>query len=51
MPQPPHFTVQNPVYSQPGGACWAAGQCGAQQPVMCGAGLLVRAWGAVLVAG
>ena len=25
--------------------CWAAGHCGAQRPVMCGAGLHVRAWG------
>ena len=31
--------VQNPVYCWPGGACWAAGQSGAERPVMCGAGL------------
>ena len=43
--------VQNPVYCWPGGACWVAGQCGTQWPVMCGAGLLVRCWGAVLVSG
>ena len=37
--------VQNQVYCWPGGACWAVGQCGAQGPVMCGAGLPVRGWG------
>ena len=25
--------------------CWAAGQCGAERPVMCGAGLRGRLWG------
>ena len=45
----PYFTVQNSVYCSTGGACWAAGQSGAQGPVMCGAGLHVRCWGAVLV--
>ena len=36
--------VQNPVYCWPGGVCWAAGQSGAQGPVMCGAGWHVRAY-------
>ena len=45
MPGPVHFTVQNTVYCWPGGACWAAGQCSTQGPVMCGAGLNVRACG------
>ena len=43
--------VQNSVYSQPGGACWAAGQSGAQGPVMCGAGLHLRAWGGAVGVG
>ena len=38
-PGPCILRVQNPVYCWPGGACWAAGQSGAQGPVMCGAGL------------
>ena len=46
-----HFTIQNPVYCWPGLACWAAGQCGAERPVMCGAGLRVRCWGGCVVAG
>ena len=41
-PSPCILRVQNSVYYWPGGACWAAGQCGAQQPAMCGAGLHVR---------
>jgi len=28
-----------------GGACWGAGQCGAERPVMCGAGLSARCCG------
>ena len=40
-----HFTVRNKVYCWPGGACWAAGQCGAERPVMCGAGLRGWLWG------
>ena len=46
-----HFTVQNSVYSPPGGVCWAAGQSGAQGPVMCGAGLTGGVGAAVLVRG
>ena len=42
---------QNPVYCWPGGACWAAGQCGAERPVMCGAGLPVRCWCGAVVDG
>ena len=38
---------QNP---QPGLACWAAGQCGALRPVMCGAvAVLVAGQGAWVV--
>jgi len=40
-----HSTVQNSVYCWPGGACWAAGQWGAERPVMCVAGLTVWACG------
>ena len=43
-PSPCILRVQNSVYCWLGGACWAAEQSGAQGPVMCGAGLRVRAW-------
>ena len=51
MPGRPYFTVQNSVYCWPSGACWAAGQWGAERPVMCGAGLRVRCWGGCFCGG